>query len=48
MLALTGAGAFFLTSCDKDGYELSGAQIEAGAAFWVYAPAEGGTITFSL
>ena len=34
--------------CDLDGYELSGAQIDAGAAFWVYAPADGGTITFSL
>jgi hypothetical protein len=34
--------------CDVDGYELEGAQIEAGAAFWVYAPAAGGTITFSL
>ena len=34
--------------CDKDGYELEGAQIEAGAAFWIYAPSTGGTLTFTL
>ena len=33
--------------CDRDGYELEGTQIEAGAAFWITAPAAG-TITFTL
>ena len=32
--------------CDKDGYELEGTQIEAGAAFWIKAPAAG-TVTFA-
>ncbi len=34
--------------CDDYGYELDGAQIEAGAAFWIYSPTTSGTITFSL
>ena len=34
--------------CDVDGYELEGAQIDAGAAFWVYSPSTSGSITFSL
>ena len=34
--------------CDADGYELSGAQIDAGAAFWIYSPTTSGSITFSL
>lgn len=33
--------------CDVDGYELSGVQIEAGAAFWMYSPAAG-SVTFTL
>ena len=33
--------------CDEDGYELEGAQIGAGAAFWIYAPTAG-TVTFTL
>jgi hypothetical protein len=33
--------------CDLDGYELSGTQIDAGAAFWMSAPAAG-SVTFSL
>ena len=33
--------------CDKDGYELEGTQIDAGAAFWIYAPTAG-TVTFTL
>ena len=33
--------------CDKDGYELEGTQIDAGAAFWITAPAAG-SVTFSL
>ena len=33
--------------CDGGGYELDGAQIEAGAAFWVYSPTAG-TLTFTL
>ncbi len=33
--------------CDVDGYELSGTQIEAGAAFWMYSPTAG-SVTFSL
>jgi hypothetical protein len=33
--------------CDEDGYKLEGAQIEAGAAFWITAPTAG-TITFGL
>ena len=36
------------TWCDVDGYELDGAQIAPGAAFWIYAPATGGTLTFTL
>lgn len=32
--------------CDVDGYELEGTQIEAGAAFWIKAPAAG-TVTFA-
>ena len=34
--------------CDEDGYELSGSQISAGAAFWIYSPTTSGSITFSL
>ena len=34
--------------CDEDGYELSGAQIDAGAAFWIYSPTTSGSITFAL
>ena len=33
--------------CDLDGYELEGAQIDAGAAFWITAPVAG-TVTFTL
>ena len=33
--------------CDDYGYELSGSQIDAGAAFWITAPTAG-TVTFSL
>ncbi len=33
--------------CDKDGYELDGTQIDAGAAFWITAPVAG-SVTFSL
>ena len=33
--------------CDRDGYELEGTQIDAGAAFWITAPTAG-TITFTL
>jgi hypothetical protein len=33
--------------CDKDGYELEDTQIDAGAAFWISAPAAG-SVTFSL
>ena len=34
--------------CDRDGYELEGAQIDAGAAFWIYSPSTSGSITFTL
>ena len=34
--------------CDLDGYELDGAQIDAGAAFWLYSPTTNGSITFTL
>ena len=33
--------------CDKDGYELEGTQIEAGAAIWIKSPVAG-SVTFSL
>ena len=33
--------------CDEDGYELENTQIEAGAAFWISAPAAG-SVTFTL
>ena len=33
--------------CDKDGYELDGTQIDAGAAFWIKSPVAG-SVTFSL
>ena len=33
--------------CDDYGYELSGTQIDAGAAFWITAPTAG-TVTFTL
>jgi hypothetical protein len=33
--------------CDKDGYELDGTQIDAGAAFWITAPVAG-SVTFTL
>lgn len=33
--------------CDENGYELKGTQIDAGAAFWISAPAAG-SVTFAL
>ena len=33
--------------CDKDGYELDGTQIDAGAAVWIKSPVAG-SVTFTL